>query len=367
MSRASKAVIYRELNKPLTIEEVFVDSPQRGEVMVKISACGVCHSDVSVTNGTIPLPPPLILGHEAAGVVVEIGEGVDDIMVGDHVVASWSANCGKCNYCRVGKGQLCDMTERSQISLRDGRSPVKDNNGQPVGVFLGGVMSQYATLHRDSVVKIDKTVPLETAALIGCAIMTGVGAVINTARIEVGSTVAIFGAGGIGLSAIQGAVMSSALKIIAVDVSDEHLQFAKKFGATHLINPMKDGDPVGKIQEITNGGVDYAFECIGLPLTISQAYDCVHKGGIAVIVGISKMTDAVTIPSFMIPISEKILKGSNYGSASPTVDFPKLLGLYQRGILKLDEMITTRYTIEEANTAFDDLVAGKNVRGLIVF
>lgn len=368
MGKECRAVVFRDSDKPLTIENVHIASPNKNEVMVKIAACGVCHSDMSVVNGTLPFPPPMVLGHEASGVIVQVGEGVNDLAPGDHVVVSWTANCGRCNYCRVGRQELCDENGNQMMALRNGAFPISDLFGNPVGSFLGvGVMAEYATMHRDSAIKIDKGIGLEAAAIIGCAVMTGVGAVINTAKIEVGSTVAIFGAGGIGISAIQGAVLSGALKIIAVDVVQDHLDLALKFGATHKVNPHYDGDPIAKIHEITNGGADYAFECIGLPITIAQTYESIRKGGTAVVVGVTKMTDSVALPSATFPLLEKTLKGSLYGSARPQVDFPKLLGLYQRGLLQLDEMITNRYSIEQANNAFFDLTAGKNARGIIIF
>jgi Zn-dependent alcohol dehydrogenase len=368
MGKQSKAVLCREWNKPVVVETIEVESPRRGEVMIQIGACGVCHSDLSATNGTIPLPPPLVLGHEAAGRICEVGEGVNDIAVGDTVVVSWIPTCGKCRYCVMGKPQLCDVAARATVTLPDGTSRYKDAKGQTLNHFAGtGVMTQYATLTRDNVIKIDPSIGMDKAAIVGCAVMTGAGAALNTAKVEPGSTCVVFGSGGVGLNAIQGCAIAGASRIIAVDMSDKKLEFARTFGATETINPSTDGDPVAKILQSTGGGADYAFECIGLGTTIQQAYNCIRKGGTAVVVGVAKPTEMVTLGAFLMPFTEKVLTGSMYGGARPSVDFPRLLDLYKGGRLKLDELVTATYSVEQAPQAFDDLVAGVNARGVIVF
>jgi S-(hydroxymethyl)glutathione dehydrogenase/alcohol dehydrogenase len=368
MAKQAKAVVCREWNKPPVVETITVESPKRGEVMVKMGACGVCHSDLSATNGTIPLPPPLVLGHEAAGTICELGEGVSDLAVGDTVVVSWVPTCGKCRYCVMGKPQLCDVSAKATITLPDGTSRFKDKDGKTLNHMAGvGVMAEYATLHRDNVIKIDPSIGMDKAAIVGCAVMTGAGAALNTVKVEPGSVCVVFGAGGVGLNTIQGCAIAGAARIIAVDMSDKKLEFARQFGATDTINPATDGDAVGKIMALTGGGADYAFECIGLGATIAQAYNCVHKGGTAVVVGVSKPTETVTLGAFLIPFQEKVLVGSMYGSARPSVDFPRLLDLYKSGRLKLDELVTATYSIDQAQQAFDDLVAGVNARGVIVF
>jgi S-(hydroxymethyl)glutathione dehydrogenase/alcohol dehydrogenase len=367
MGKTAKAVICREWNKPVVVEEIQVESPRRGEVMVQIKACGVCHSDLSATNGTIPMPPPTVLGHEAAGIVVEVGEGVTDLKPGDHVVVSWIPMCGKCPYCVEGRPQLCDASAKATLTLPDGTSRLKDAKGGTLNHFAGvGVMAEYATLHRDSLVLIDADVPLDKAALVGCAVMTGVGAAINTAKVRPGSRVAVFGAGGIGLNVIQGAALAGAEKIIAVDLEDKKLEFAQRFGATHTVNPSTDGDAVAKIMALTGGGADYTFECIGAPKVIEQAWNATRKGGTCVVVGVTKVTDQITLGTFMLPFQEKVLTGSMYGSARPAVDFPRLLNLYKRDRLKLDELVTSTYKIEEINRAFDDMQKGVNARGVIL-
>jgi len=370
MSKQAKAVICREWNKPVVVETVTVESPRRGEVMVKIGACGVCHSDLSATNGTIPLPPPLVLGHEAAGVVAEVGEGVTDFAVGDHVVVSWIAICGRCRYCVMGRPALCENGQRAAMTLPDGTRRLKDKDGKELNHFAGvAVMAEYATLPRENVIKIEKSIPIDKAALVGCAVMTGVGAAINTAKVEAGSSCVVLGAGGIGLNVIQGCALAGAEKIIAVDMADKKLEFAQQFGATHTINPKGEpnGDATGKIMALTGGGADYSFECIGLGTTIAQAYNCIRKGGTAVVVGVSKATDTVTLGAFMMPFVEKTLVGSMYGSARPSVDFPRLLNLYKRHRLKLDELVSATYSIEDVNRAFADMQSGTNARGVIVF
>ena len=368
MGKQSKAVLSRELNKPVVVEEVSIESPRRDEVMVKIQACGVCRSDLSATNGTIPFPLPVVLGHEAAGIIEEVGEGVRDVAVGDTVIISWIPICGKCRYCAAGRPALCDRAAQAFFTLPDGTRRIKDAAGNEINHFAGvSVMSEYATLHQDNVIASDPSVPATSAALVGCAVMTGVGAALNTARVEPGSTVAVIGAGGIGLNVIQGASLAGAEKIIAIDMEDKKLDFARSFGATHTINPQRDGDVVAKVAELTDGGADYAFECIGMSATIAQAYNAVCKGGTAVVVGVAAPTDTVTLGAFMMPFQEKVLVGSMYGSARPRVDFPRLLSLYKSGRLKLDELVTTTYTIDDAPRAFEDLQKGVNARGVIVF
>ncbi len=368
MGQRAKAVICREWNKPVVVEEVAVDSPRRGEVMVKLAACGVCHSDLSATNGTLPLPPPMILGHEGAGEIVEVGEGIADLAVGDHVITSFVPQCGRCRFCVIGQPALCDEHPKVYFSLPDGTTRVKDQGGKPLHIFSGcGVMADYSTVDRASVVKIDKDVPLDKAALVGCGVMTGVGAAINTARVEPGSTAVIFGAGGVGLNVIQGCVLAGAEKIIAVDLLDKKLEFARQFGATHTVNPKQDGDAVAKVVEITGIGADYGFECIGLGATIVDTFKAVRKGGMAVIVGVSNPAEHANIQAVFITTTEKTIKGCWYGSGRVHVDFPRLLRLYKAGRLKLDELVTNTYSVDEAPKAFEDLEKGLNARGVIVF
>jgi S-(hydroxymethyl)glutathione dehydrogenase/alcohol dehydrogenase len=368
MSQRAKAVVCREINQPVVVEEIEVESPRRGEVMIRLAACGVCHSDYSVTTGTIPFPPPVVLGHEGAGIVVEVGAGVTDLAVGDAVVSSFVSMCGKCRYCQTGRPQLCDQAAKAVYTLPDGTVRTKDLQGRPLNVFSGcGVMAEYATLHTDNVVKIDRDIPLERAALVSCGVMTGVGAVVNTARVAPGSIAVVFGAGGVGLNAIQGCAIAGAAMIVAVDMSDAKLEMARQFGATHVLNAKAEENVVKALRKLTGGGADYAFECVGYGEIAAQAYGCLRKGGTAVVVGVASQKDTTTVRTASLTFEEKTLTGSYFGSARPREDFPRLLALYRTKRLKLDELITRTYRIEEAPQAFADLVAGKNARGVIVF
>ena len=367
MSLSCKAVVTR-LDQPVRVETITVEAPQRGEITVKMTACGVCHSDLSVTNGTIGLPMPMVLGHEAAGVVTAIGEGVTSLALGDHVVSSFSYMCGQCRFCSVGRPVLCLDRDRASAALPDGTVRTFDAEGKPLNVMSGcGVMAEYATVSERSVVKIDPRYPLDRAALIGCAVTTGVGAAINTARVRPGSSVVVFGVGGIGLNVIQGAAIAGAGQIIAVDRNPSKLETARLFGATEVLALAAGEDPTKALKKMTQGGADYAFECVGSGAVSELAYKTIARGGMAVVVGVAKPGDATSVRTMTLPFEEKQLVGSYFGSSVPKVDFPKLLSLYEQGRLKLDELISRRYTIDEAPQAFADLESGVNARGVIVF
>ena len=366
MIRKAKAVLCRSHNQPVVVEQISVDAPKRGEVAVRLGACGVCHSDLSAINGTIALPLPLVLGHEGAGVVEEVGEGVSDLAPGDHVVFSFIYMCGKCRFCVAGRPVLCLEQGKALTTTLEGTPRVHDAKGVPLGIFSGcGSMAQYATVSAENLIKIDPKIPLDCAALVGCGVTTGVGAVFNTAKVEPGSSVAVFGCGGVGLSAIQGAVIAGARRIIAIDTLAPKLEMAKKFGATDTIL-FKD-DPVKELKKLTGGGPDYAFECVGSGELAATAYRAIRRGGLAVVVGVAKPSDSTAIRTMTLPFEEKTITGSYFGSCVPRVDFPRLLSLYLAGRLKLEELITRRYSIDEAPQAFADLQTGKNARGVIVF
>ena len=367
MSRKAKAVICRELNKPVVVEEIAVEPPKRGEVTVKIGACGVCHSDLSATNGTIPMPPPLVLGHEAAGEVVEAGEGVTSLAVGDHVVSSFIYMCGKCRFCSGGRPVLCLEQGKAITTLPDGTLRTRDAKGNPVSIFSGcGVMAEYATLHVDNLVKIDAKIPFDRAALVGCGVTTGVGAVFNTAKVAPGSSVVVFGCGGVGLNVVQGARIAGAERIIAIDSMQSKLDLARKFGATDTILAKPGEDASKSIKKQTAGGADYAFECVGNGELAAAAYRSIRRGGLAVVVGVAKPGDSTSVRTMTLPFEEKTLTGSYFGSCVPRIDFPRMLNLYLGGKLMLDELITRRYKVEEAPQAFADLESGRNARGVIV-
>ena len=368
MSRKSKAVLCRELNKPVVVEEISVESPRRGEVTVRLAACGVCHSDLSATNGTIPMPPPLVLGHEGAGEVVEVGEDVANFAPGDHVISSFIYMCGKCRFCASGRPVLCLEQGKALTTLPDGTLRTHDAKGKPVNIFSGcGVMAEYATVHVDNLVKIDPQVPLDRAALVGCGVTTGVGAVFNTAKVQPGASVAVFGCGGVGLNVIQGARIAGAERIIAIDANEAKLVLAKKFGATNALLAKPGEDLTKALKKLTGGGPDYAFECVGSGELAAAAYRAIRRGGLAVVVGVAKPSDSTSVRTMSLPFEEKTLTGSYFGSCVPRVDFPRMLGLYMGGQLKLDELITRRYSIAEAPQAFADLESGRNARGVIVF
>lgn len=368
MARKGKAVIMRALNQPVVVEEITVESPRRGEIMIKLGACGVCHSDLSVTNATIPLPPPIVLGHEGAGTVVELGEGVADLALGDHVITSFSYACGKCRYCVSGRPVLCLERDRANSTLPDGTTRVTDRGGAPLNSMCGcGVMAEYATVSVNSAVKIDPEVALDRAALVGCGVTTGVGAALNAAKVRPGSTVVVFGAGGVGLNVIQGCAIAGANMIVAIDTLENKLEMARRFGATDTILTKPGEDLTKAIKKLTDGGPDYAFECIGSGEITSLAYRVIRRGGLAVMVGMPKPSDNVTLRGLTLPLEEKTLTGTYYGSCVPQIDFPRFLALYKSKRLKLDELITHRYAIDEAPQAFADLAAGINARGVIVF
>jgi S-(hydroxymethyl)glutathione dehydrogenase/alcohol dehydrogenase len=357
-----KALILHELNR-ISVEEVELDPPKAHEVRLKVAAAGVCHSDLSAINGTIPVAFPIALGHEGAGVVEEVGEGVTHTKPGDHVVMSFVPNCGRCFHCVRNEAFLCRALQRG--GTLDGTNRIK-LAGKPVTPFCGlGNMAEYVVCPAISVVPIAKEIPLQVAALIGCAVTTGVGAAINTAKVQPGSTVAVFGCGGVGISILQGARIAGAARIFAVDVSDHKLELARRFGATDVLR----ADNAAKaIQAQTGGfGVDYAFEAIGNPAASEAALQATRRGGTTVIVGVGKLADNMKINSLTFPLSGKSLCGCMYGSANPQHDFPRMLELYRSGRLDLEGMVTKTYTLDEAPRAFEDLEKGVNARGVIAF
>jgi len=366
MSRKARAAICRELNQPVVVEEITVEPPKAGEVTLKLAACGVCHSDLSATNGTLAMPLPLVLGHEAAGEVIETGPGVTGLKEGDHVVSSFIYMCGECRFCLGGRPVLCIEQGKAITTLPDGTLRTRDARGNALNIFSGcGVMAEYATMHVDNLVKIDPKIPLDRAALVGCAVTTGVGAVFNTARVAPGSSVAVFGCGGVGLNVIQGARIAGAEPIIAIHTLEPKLDMARQFGATDVL--LYKEEPTKVLKKMTGGGPDYAFECVGNGELAAAAYRAIRRGGLAVVVGVAKPSDTTAVRTMTLPFEEKTLTGSYFGSCVPRIDFPRMLGLYRGGKLMLDELITRRYSIEEAPQAFADLESGRNARGVIVF
>jgi S-(hydroxymethyl)glutathione dehydrogenase/alcohol dehydrogenase len=293
---------------------------------------------------------------------------VTSLAVGDHVVSSFIYMCGKCRFCASGRPVLCLEQGKALTTPPEGTPRTRDAAGNPLGIFSGcGVMAEYATLSVDNLVKIDPGIPLDRAALVGCAVTTGVGAVFNTARVEPGSVVAVFGCGGVGLNVIQGAAIVGAGRIVAIDTQEAKLEMAKQFGATDTLAIAPGEDPTRALKKLTGGGPDYAFECVGVGALVEAAYRAIRRGGKAIVVGVARPTDTTSFKSMSMVFEEKTLQGSYFGSCVPRVDFPRLLQLYMAGKLKLDELITRRYTIDEAPQAFADLEAARNARGVIVF
>ncbi len=361
-----KAAVMYGFGEPLRIEDIKLNDPRPDEVVVQVKASGVCHSDLSVTKAVIPVPPPAVLGHEGAGIVQEVGKDVRDLVPGDHVIMSWVENCGKCHYCVAGHGHLCDASIRN--SMTGGEHVFQNKDGVPIMRMAGvGSFSETTVVRATAAIKIPKDAPFDKACLVGCGVTTGVGAAFNTARIEPGMDVAVFGCGGVGLNVIQGAAMKGAGKIIAVDLVDKKLQWAKVFGATHTINP-KGGDAGDAIRELTNGlGVDYAFEVVGIPALITQAFMSLKRGGKCVVVGVPQMGSTVEIPGFSLPLEEKSVIGSLYGSANLHRDIPLYLDLYMMKKLKLDELISAKIKLEQVNEAFANMEKGEVARSVIVY
>ena len=357
-----KAAIFHGPHQPLTTEQVEIDDPIDHEVVVRVVASGVCHSDLHFIDGLYEFPSPAILGHEAAGIVESVGPLVDDFQPGDHVIACLSVFCGRCDYCLTGRTNLC-----STRPVRAKDAPPKLRwNGEPVNQFAN--LSAYAEkmlVHSNAIVKVRDDMPLDRAALIGCGVTTGVGAALNTARVEPGSMVAVFGCGGVGLSAIQGARIAGARMIIGVDVHDHKLETAYELGATHTINGARK-DAVNEIRELTNGGVDYAFEAIGLKVAAEQCFKALRPGGTATIIGMIPLGQKVELDGSAF-LSEKKIQGSSMGSNRFKVDMPKYIDFYMQGRLKLDEMITRRMPLEDLNEAFRAMKAGEVARQVLVF
>jgi len=359
-----KAAVLRERKEPLVIEDVEIDRPGPGEVLVRTAASGVCHSDLHVIEGALPLPLPTILGHEPAGVVEAVGEGVTDFAAGDHVIGCISAWCGACEWCLQGRPYLClQMT-----SGRDPEGPPRlAKDGEPIPQFanLSSFAEQMLTPER-ALVKIRDDMPLDRAALIGCGVTTGLGAALNTARLRAGSTAVVIGCGGVGLAALQGCRIAGAGRIVAVDTQPWKLELATKLGATDVVDA-SDGDPVMQVLETTGGGAHYSFECIGLEPTVQQAVNMLRKGGTAVLVGVVPLGKLVPLHAADIVLQEKTVLGSMMGSNRFRMDMPRYVDFYLDGRLKLDEMISARLPLADVNQAFDAMRAGEAARSVLVF
>lgn len=364
-----KAAVCHQKDQPLRVEEVTLEPPRRDEVRVRMAATGVCHSDLSVVRGTIPMKLPCVLGHEGAGVVEEVGEGVAHLSRGDKVVLSWVTSCGRCFHCRLGQTHLCEVGEQISRTNRmpDGSSRLR-LDGVELNAFSAlGALAEEAVVPANAAVKLPPDAPLDRCALLGCAVTTGVGAVFNTARVTPGSRVAVFGAGGVGLNVVQGAAIAGAERIVAVDTRPGKLEAAKAFGATDVVDASQ-GDPLPAIRQLTAGrGADYVFEAVGRKETIEQAVSATRRGGTCVVIGVGSPKESVALNVFGLPYFERRIVGCWYGSANVHVDVPKLLALHQAGKLKLDELVTRTYALEQVNDALADMASGANARGVVVF
>jgi len=358
-----KAAVVFDKHAPMEIADVALRPPAPHELRIRVAACGVCHSDLSVLDEYFACPTPVVLGHEAAGVILETGAAVSAFAAGDHVVASWSPACGECRYCRAGKRHLCCLTD-DPTSAAAGRLSLA---GKPVAQFLGvGGFAEEAVLSANAAVKIDPAIPLEKACLLGCAVLTGFGAVSRAARVGAGEEVAVFGCGGVGLNVVQAAAEARARVVIAVDRDASKLELARSFGATHVL--LGDTPDLAKsIRALTLGGqgVDHAFEVVGNVELARVCYQSICKGGQVILVGIARATDKLTLSQIVAVTQEKTIRGSTQGSVDAWTAVPELVARYLAGRLRLDELVTRTYALEEINRAFEDLRAGKNARGVV--
>ena len=358
-----KAAVFREVNVPMEIEDIQISKPGPREVLVRTSAAGVCHSDMHFFNGTYPGVLPMVLGHESAGVVEQVGSDVHYVKPGDHVITCLSVFCGHCDQCLTGHLSLCQEPETSRGKEEEPRLSHAD---QPLTQFAQlGSFAEQMLVHEHAVVKIREDMPMDRAALIGCGVTTGVGAVIHTAAVEPGSTVAVIGCGGIGLSCINGAAIAGAARVIAIDMVDSKLELARKFGATDVVNAGTD-DLIGEIRELTGGGVHYAFEAIGLKVTAEQAFKMLRPGGTATVIGMIPPGDMVSIhgPEFL---QEKKIQGSMMGSNRFRVDMPRFVDFYLQGRLHLDDLVSNRISLSDINDGMAALETGEVARSVIMF
>ncbi len=367
----SKAAIAWGPNQPLSIEEVDVMLPKKGEVLVKILASGVCHTDAFTLSGDDPEGIfPCILGHEGGGIVERVGEGVTSVKVGDHVIPLYTPECGECKFCLSGKTNLCQKIRETQGKglMPDGTTRFY-KDGQPIYHYMGcSTFSEYTVLPEISLANVNKEAPLEEVCLLGCGVTTGMGAVLNTAKVEEGATVAIFGMGGIGLSAIIGATMAKARRIIAIDINERKFELARKLGATDCINPQDYDQPIQDvIVELTDGGVDYSFECIGNVNVMRSALECCHKGwGESVVIGVAGAGQEISTRPFQL-VTGRVWRGSAFGGVKGRSELPEYVDRYLNGEFKLNDFITHTMALEDINESFELLHRGESIRTVIHF
>lgn len=365
------AAVLTGVDEPFTVRhDVEVEAPRAGEIRIKVAACGVCRSDLSMQDGTTPIPMPVVLGHEASAVVTEVGDGVTDLATGDHVVVSWVPQCGACYFCRRGQPHLCQAADAVLLAggLLDG-TPRLRLDGAPLFQMCGaGTYAEETVIAACAAVKIPHDVPLDIAALLGCSVLSGVGAALNTATITPGDAVAVVGCGGVGLNVIQGARIAGAEVIVAIDIHEGKLDTARQFGATHTVDASRS-DPANAVRDLTGQrGADVAFEVLGQATTIEQTVWMTRRGGQAILVGIPRLEVMLALPAFLgIVLQERTIKGCWYGSADIHRDVPRLLDLYRNGQLLLDELVSKRIGLADVNNAMEAMKAGEVARSVIVY
>ncbi len=361
------AVLYAP-NTPFVIEELDLEPPKSGEVLVRMAATGVCHSDWHLMTGATVHPMPVVPGHEGAGVVEQLGEGVEGLQVGDHVALNWAPSCGACFYCKHGRPSLCGTFVEAVWAgtMLDGTTRLS-REGKPVFHFSSlACFADRVVVPAVCCVRLPETVPLSIAALIGCAVTTGVGAVLNTANVEPGTSVAVFGAGGVGLSIVLGARLAGAKTIVAIDKTPEKLEIAKSFGATHGL--LVSDEISAEVRKLTEGrGADYVFEAVGIPAVQELCLAVARPGGKIVFAGIAPAGSSTNLPGAILTRQEKTVMGSYYGTADPVRDFPRFAALYLNGSLDLDRLVSRTYSLDQINEAYEDMLSGTIARGLVVF
>jgi S-(hydroxymethyl)glutathione dehydrogenase/alcohol dehydrogenase len=365
----TKAAILVEAGKPFEIEELEVVAPGENEVLVRYDYSGLCHSDLHFVKGHIPFRSPMVFGHEGAGVVQEVGPSVSRVKPGDHFVASFIPVCGLCRWCATGRQNICDLGAHGlEGFLPGGGFPFTGSRGDYGSMMLIGTFSRYATVHEASLVRIEPDLPLDKAALVGCGVPTGWGAAVNVAQVRPGETVVVYGTGGIGMNAVQGARFAGASNLVAVDPKPFKRETAESFGATHSTASAQEAHEL--VMSLTRGvGADKAIITIDTltQQVVSEAYEIISKGGVVVITSMGQLEEnQLHLPGAVLALYNKTVKGHVYGECNPTYDIPRFLELYANGNLKLDELITNTYSLEQVNQGYDDLEAGKNIRGVIV-
>ena len=367
----SRAAIAWESGRPLEVDLVDLEGPKAGEVLIRNVATGVCHTDAFTLSGDDPEGIfPSILGHEGGAVVEEIGSGVNSVKVGDHVIPLYVPECGECRFCKSGKTNLCQSIRLTQGKglMPDGTSRFS-HKGKTLFHYMGtSTFSEYSVLPEISLAKINSAAPLEKVCLLGCGITTGIGAVLNTAKVEAGATVAVFGMGGVGLGAIQGAVLAKAERIIAVDINEGKEEFARQLGATDFVNPKNYDKPIQDVLvELTDGGVDYSFECVGNVNLMRSALECCHKGwGESIIIGVAGAGQEITTRPFQL-VTGRVWRGSAFGGVKGRSQLPGYVEMYMKGDVKVDEFVTYTMSLDDINRAFDLMHEGKSIRSVILF